>query len=63
MNNYKGFISKEYTIWCGNCAEWWQKSIETKKLMIKIVKKAGWKFKNKLGWICPNCVNVLNGCK
>lgn len=52
--DFEGYISKQYTVWCGVCGNWDQISVNLKKRAIKKWKHAGWK-KTKNGWVCPKC--------
>lgn len=53
-----GYISTEYTAWCGDdvCCEWTQESAFSKSDFIKQIRKAGWKRFGKR-WLCPDCCN------
>lgn len=55
----KGEISREHTIWCGLCAEWWRYAARTKSEMTRYATRSGWKKTKKHGWICPRCVKEL----
>jgi len=58
-----GYISKEYTFWCGNeeCGEWEQFSGNNKKDTIEFARKHGWRNTTLYGWICPKCSKVSRG--
>lgn len=55
-NDYKGYVSKEHTIWCGTCALWVQMPIPTLSRMYKWAKRQGWKRSKAYGWQCPKCI-------
>lgn len=51
-----GYISKEYTVWCGKCCKWEQQSTVRKVLAEKQFRKNGWRKMQELGWVCPECL-------
>jgi len=50
----KGYISIEYTVWCGECGNWDQISGK-KKYAKRQWKIDGWKLTRDYGWLCSNC--------
>jgi hypothetical protein len=52
----KGYITREYVVWCG-CGAWER---ETSTPLLKTAegcfKKLGWKKTKKHGWRCPRCI-------
>jgi hypothetical protein len=59
VNDYKGYISTEHTLWCGNCAHWVSESSDTKAVMAFYGRKRGWKKTKEMGWVCPSCAKDL----
>lgn len=56
MNDYKGYISREHTIWCGGCSHWHTDAHEpTRAAMARVMRKRGWKNTKANGWLCPSC--------
>ncbi len=61
MNEYRGYISREYTAWCGvldeegiHCPNWEQTgTCFNKSQAIRKFKRRGWKNTRKYGWVCP----------
>ena len=51
----RGYISNEYTVWCGVCQNWEREAI-SKRLAIKRWHAAGWRKTRKTGWTCPSCL-------
>lgn len=57
---FEGYISTEFTVWCGKCGHWNQIS-GRKTVAIKEWKRMGWKrFKAPIGWVCPTCNKVTS---
>lgn len=52
----KGYISREFTVWCGGCIEWRQEGAARQALAAKAFRKSGWKLTEQKGWLCPICV-------
>lgn len=48
----KGYISRQFTVWCGLCHEWFQESCNTQAQAIKYFKRRGWRLTKANGWIC-----------
>jgi len=53
---FKGYISNEYTFWCGSCGEWDQIAARNKHEAIRTMKVGGWRNTRKQGWVCPKCL-------
>lgn len=51
----KGYISPEYTFWCGVCGQWERYHDRTKKLAKVSAREDGWSATKKQGWVCPAC--------
>jgi hypothetical protein len=51
----RGYINKQYTVWCGCCPVWDQLSAINKAIATKEFKKAGWKYTKEKGWLCKVC--------
>lgn len=59
MSEYKGYISRQYTVWCGVCGQWDQRdNARDKAHMAKLARRSGWSFSKEHGWRCPNCVQA-----
>lgn len=56
MNDYKGYISREHTIWCGGCPHWTTEAVDTRAELAKLSRKRGWKKTKQYGWLCHTCV-------
>jgi len=52
----KGYIDKQYTVWCGSCCAWGRVSNPRKNEAIKIFCDRGWRNMKNSGWTCPGCV-------
>ncbi|MCY7487923.1 hypothetical protein [Paenibacillus alvei] len=52
-----GWISTEFTVWCGKCHSCHQESTPNKIEAVEKFKRHGWKLKKAYGWTCPNCVS------
>jgi hypothetical protein len=59
VNDYKGHITREHTIWCGGCAQWTTEAVDTRAALAKISRKRGWKKTKDHGWVCHACVIKL----
>jgi hypothetical protein len=56
----KGYISKQFTVWCGLCNKWDQASAPRNKVFVAEIKAAGWRSYSHFGWVCPACRTKLN---
>lgn len=55
----KGYITREYTVWCGRCEEWYQDTARSiKEVQPKFI-QMGWSKTRKHGWLCPECSEKL----
>lgn len=52
MEQEKGYISRQFTVWCGLCHEWYQESCRTQAQAIAEFKRLGWKNTKEHGWVC-----------
>jgi len=52
-----GFMSQQWTVWCGDCPEWDQLG-GPKKGCEKAYKAAGWVNDRHRGWLCPKCAKL-----
>ncbi|NWL87572.1 hypothetical protein DMN77_08135 [Paenibacillus sp. 79R4] len=50
-----GYISSEFTVWCGKCSKWEQVSTISKTFAAKEFTKSGWRKTKEHGWVCPSC--------
>lgn len=51
-----GSITKEYTVWCGFCNEWFQvPNCNSKSDAIREFRAMGWSLSKKHGWLCSEC--------
>lgn len=51
----KGYISVEYTFWCGGCDKWVRFASNRKKYAQGMARKSGWSSTTRDGWLCPMC--------
>lgn len=51
----KGYMSTEFTVWCGVCVEWETIPQGTRTRAGKEAKRVGWTYTRKHGWCCPKC--------
>lgn len=51
----KGYISNEFTFWCGTCAYWAQFASGTRAHAITNAYAHGWRKTAKHGWRCARC--------
>ncbi|ASS66239.1 hypothetical protein [Paenibacillus sp. RUD330] len=56
QTEYKGWISRDFTVWCGGCTEWQQVSTRRETDAAKEFRVHGWKLTKHRGWLCPNCM-------
>jgi hypothetical protein len=56
MSELRGYISRQYTVWCGECGHWKKVDSALKKRAEYISRKAGWKNTSANGWTCPKCL-------
>jgi len=52
---FRGYISRQHTVWCGECGNWEQVDAHLKADAEKLVRRLGWKYIEKSGWSCPEC--------
>lgn len=55
MSDFKGYISRQHTAWCGACGNWEQVDEQLRAAAEKRFRKMGWKCTKKDGWLCPAC--------
>lgn len=55
---FTGHISREHTIWCGNCSRWERVARRTIPQVKKWAKVNGWKMTKATGWTCPACLSA-----
>lgn len=53
----RGHISREYTVWCGECCFWEQWACKTKAAAGETARHNGWKDSVSRGWLCPDCAS------
>jgi hypothetical protein len=58
MGDFRGYISKQYTAWCGECGNWEQVDEELKSAALKRFVKRGWRQTKENGWTCPKCLRL-----
>jgi hypothetical protein len=56
MGDFKGYISRQYTAWCGVCGNWEQVDELKVAHAMKRFRKMGWSCTKENGWTCPKCV-------
>ncbi len=54
MSEFKGYINKYCTVWCGRCIRW--DDVPVNRNPSKQAKLDGWKTSKEFGWLCPECV-------
>ncbi|GEN36118.1 hypothetical protein ADA01nite_35780 [Aneurinibacillus danicus] len=54
VSDFKGYIGKYYTIWCGKCIKW--EDVPVNSYPEKQARKMGWKNTKEYGWLCPDCI-------
>jgi len=55
---FKGYISRQHTVWCGVCGCWWQVDEHLKRDAVKRCRRQGWKQTRENGWVCHHCKNL-----
>jgi hypothetical protein len=58
MGDFRGYISRQYTAWCGGCGNWEQVDEELKSAALKRLVKRGWRQTKENGWVCPRCMRL-----
>lgn len=53
---FRGYVSREHTVWCGICGNWAQLAEPKLPAFRKAVIRMGWKSLRKRGWVCPKCL-------
>jgi len=56
MGEFRGYISREHTVWCGVCGNWEQTADGIKKEAERYFRKNGWRYTEENGWTCPKCL-------
>lgn len=51
----KGYISMEFTVWCGNCSQWESWPLSKGVIKSRAAKAHGWRFHKATGWLCQDC--------
>jgi uncharacterized protein YlaI len=51
----EGYISKQYTVWCGICGEWEYVDGNNLTQAGKNARKKEWKYTPVHGWVCQQC--------
>ena len=59
MCDFRGYINRQHTIWCGICSNWEQVSEHRKSSAIKAFRGLGWKYTKACGYVCPDCLKQL----
>lgn len=50
----RGYVSTEWTFWCGLCEHWEQEAVSaTKRDAISGAKRHGWRLTKAAGWVYP----------
>lgn len=55
MSDFKGYISRQHTAWCGECGNWELVDEHMKTKAVLIFRKLGWRYTKEHGWTCPKC--------
>lgn len=55
---FKGYISRQHTVWCGVCSCWEQVDENRKQDAIKRFRRNGWKQTRQHGWLCHHCKHL-----
>lgn len=59
MDSLRGVIITEHWPTCGKCLEGfaaYRNWPQSKSSLIKQIREHGWKYTNKNGWVCPECL-------
>ena len=51
----RGWISTEFTFWCGCCDRWEQFAAVHKTEASGFARGCGWRYTRAKGWLCPRC--------
>lgn len=54
QNTIKGQITRQFTVWCALCDEWYQVSCNIQTGAVKRFELVSWKKDKKHGWLCPD---------
>lgn len=61
MGDFKGYISRQHTVWCGECGNWEQADEHLAKNAQIRFRRLGWRKTKEQGWLCPGCYKVWKG--
>ena len=54
----RGHITREATVWCGQCSAWYQVAARTIAVAEREFRRSGWKKTSAHGWVCPDHVGA-----